>query len=165
MRYESMFKEQFSLAYVRAVVALAGCDVTVYNVDVNGCDIGIHATDDNLHPRLPKVDVQMKCTAREVMDDNALIFDLDVPTYRKLRLDVTVPRILVVVLVPRDPVNWILQTEEEMVVRHCAYWRSLYDLTDTRNEEAQRVRLPRTQIFNVEALQGILAKVNRGEKP
>jgi hypothetical protein len=160
MRYESAFKEQFSLAYARAVAAVAGCDVTVYNVDVNGCDIGIHATDDRMHARLPKVDAQVKCTSQEINEEESVVFDLDVRTYRKLRQDVTVPRILIVVLVPRNPEDWIAHSEEEMAIRHCGYWRSLYDLDETANVDSVRVRVPRTQVFTPDALLSIMEQIN-----
>jgi hypothetical protein len=165
MRYESQFKEQYSLAYVRAVAALAGCDVNGVSVDVNGIDLTIAETDDERHPMLPKVDVQMKCTAREtVIGPDYLVFDLDVNTFRKLRRPATVPKILVVVYVPKNPADWIVQGEDEMHLRHCAYWQTFHSESDTANDTAIRVRLPRAQIFNVTALQAILSKINKDGK-
>lgn len=158
-------KEEFSIAYVHAVSSMANCAVTRAVVDVNGYDLTLAATDEHNLPRLPKLDVQMKCTARDLLREAHLHFPLDVATYRKLRRETLVPRILVVMSVPTDQVRWATQTEEEMTLRHCAYWVSLLGQNETDNEETVTVYLPRTQLFTPEALRGILERVNQGENP
>ena len=74
-------KELFSMAYVRAIAAMADCSVTRVEVDVNGYDITISATDEHNFTKSPTIQVQMKCTARDLLRETGLSFPLDVATY------------------------------------------------------------------------------------
>ena len=158
-------KEEFSIAYVHAVAALADCSVTRTVIDINGYDLTISATNENNLPRLPRIDVQLKCSARDLRRETSLNFALDVPTYRKLTSETLVPRVLVVLVVPPDLEHWITQTEEEMTLKHGAYWVSLYGQGDTENEGTVTVHLPREQLFTPLALTGIMNRVNQGHNP
>lgn len=158
-------KEEFSIAYVHAIAALADCSVTRAVIDINGYDLTVSATDENNLPRLPKVDVQLKCSSRDLLREASLNFPLDIPTYRKLTSETLVPRILVILVVPTDPERWITQTEEEIMLRHGAYWVSLYGQDETENEETVTVHLPRAQLFTPLALTGIMSRVNQGHNP
>ena len=158
-------KEEFSIAYVHAVAALADCSVTRAVIDINGYNLTISATNEDNLPRLPKIDVQLKCSSRDLLRDTSLNFALDVPTYRKLTNETLVPRILIVLSVPTDLERWITQTEEEMTLRHGAYWVSLYGQGVTENEKTVSVHLPKAQFFTPLALTGIMNRVNQGHNP
>ncbi len=158
-------KEEFSIAYVHAVASLANCSVTHTTVDVNGYDLTLSATDELNLPRLPAINVQLKCTARDLLRESNLSFPLDVSTYHKLRRETLLPRILVVLSVPSDPAQWLSQTEEEMTLRHGAYWISLIGMQETDNTDTVTVYLPRVQLFTPQALRGIMDRVDRGQNP
>jgi len=159
MMDESIQKEQFSHAFIRAVASAAGCAADRPEVDRDSVDL-------MLRGYATRLDLQLKCTAREVLHGDEIRLPLKLKNYDDLRPEnVLVPRILVVVLVPRDAEEWLEQSEEEMLVRHCAYWRSLRGLPDTENEVSVTLGIPRSQIFDVPALGRLMERISAGERP
>ena len=69
-----------------------------------------------------QVDVQMKCTERDVLRDDGVHFKIERDHYDKLR-DVKTynHKILVVLLVPDLLSDWLTMDTDAMVLRRCAY--------------------------------------------
>ena len=151
--------EQLSLAYIRTVAAKAGFQVTRPELDIDSVD-GVLMAD---FGRRPRVDFQAKSTTRDVLGDDALHFPLPVKNYNDLRADTRTPRILIVLLMSDDDARWVAQSEEELCLRHCAYWLSLEDRPATANTSSVTVQIPTTNIFSVDQLITLMGKVDRGE--
>ena len=163
---ENQQKEQFSNAYIRAIAATAGYNVYKPEVDDDSVDWGIGARGGSGTIRSPKVELQLKCTSREILKDEHLAFPLKLKNYNELRYDdYQIPRILVVVIVPDDVSNWLTQTEQSLALRHCAYWSSLRGEGETTNFESVTVHLPRSQMFSVGGLSQIMKRIANGELP
>lgn len=162
----NMRKEQFSKAYVHAVATVAGFQVANYAVDDDSIDVTISASGNTGLARKPKIDVQLKCTSQDVVDDEKLSFPLDVRAYDNLRSDdLCSPRILVVVVVPDKIDDWLAQDEKNLALSHCGYWMSLRGKPAINNNTSKTVHLPRSQIFSAEALMEIMTAVNDGGAP
>ncbi len=100
-------KEQFSRAYVRAVVATAGYTLAQPEVDEDSIDLTVYARGGNGPIRSPKLDMQLKCTDDERRQD-PIPFRLKRKNYVDLQGDdFTTSRILVVVFVPPDVASWL----------------------------------------------------------
>lgn len=162
---QNQWQEQFSYAYLRAVASAAGFQVEKPSMDLSKIDLEISAVDENLYPELPKLLLQVKSDSDFDLREDVLAYSLDIDTYQKLRRRTMHPRILVVVTVPRDQTNWLTQTENELILRHCAYWTSLVGEPESSNQTAQTIYLPRRQVFSPEALRGIMERLDRGERP
>jgi len=159
-------KEQFSHAYVRAVASAAGCVVGLFGVDHDSVDLSLRSQDTFGPISSPQLDLQIKCTARIVPIEDEIRFPLKIKNYNDLRREnLLVPRILVLVLVPQHVGAWLSQSEEEMRVRHCAYWLSLRGLPEKPNDYSVTVRVPRSNIFDVPALESLMRRVSAGENP
>ena len=155
----NMQMEQLSLAYVRTVAAKAGFQVTRPELDTDSVD-GVLMAD---FGRRPRVDFQAKSTTRDVLRDEALHFSLPVKNYEELRADTRTPRILIVLLMPDDNARWIAQSEEELCLRHCAYWLSLEGQPATSNSSSVTVHIPKTNLFDVNQVIDLMERANRGE--
>ena len=83
--------------------------------------------------------------------------------YDDLRTDTMVPRILIVVLMPKDNADWLTQTEEELCLRQCAYWASLEGQPPTSNTASVTVQIPTSNIFSTKQLIDLMQKAERGE--
>jgi hypothetical protein len=118
-------KEQFSQAYVQAVAAVAGFAWSKPSVDDDSIDLTLAQTGGGGTIRSPKVDLQLKCHAAPTPAQPHLAYDLKLKNYNELRDNsVLVPRILVVVLVPDNVVDWAYHTEVELAIRRSGYsWR------------------------------------------
>ncbi len=108
-------KEQFSQAYVRTIASAAGFDTYTLCVDDDSIDLGIAASGKKM-PRRPRLELQLKCTSKNVED--VMRFRLCLKNYNELRCDCLVPRILVVVTVPDQPEKWLTEANHQLVL-HC----------------------------------------------
>ncbi len=161
-------QEALSRAYVQAVAACCGMSSSTPLPDY-GIDLSLHDVLLVGGRRVEsgcKLDVQAKCTTWASVQGRYVRHDLEVASYNALRL-VTAgcPRILVVLVLPAKEADWCSQTEQELVVRHCAYWLSLRGREPTANRKSVRVLLPRTNTFSIEALKGIMGRVKQGGEP
>ncbi|MCB5182612.1 DUF4365 domain-containing protein [Streptomyces antimicrobicus] len=159
--------ETLQVGYLHAVAAAAGCSLSQPFPD-NGIDWHVshgaatHAVDDEV-----TLKVQLKATyqvpARPAGPSFA--FTLDNEHLVKLaRTPVLVPKILVVMLVPRDRAAWISAGHDQLDLRHCCYWTNLagHPVTGRRRTT---VRIPTSRIFDDRALCEIMTRVGSGGTP
>ena len=144
--------ELFSLAYIRAVAAQAGYQVTRDETDtgLDGMLIGDAGS-------RPVIAFQAKSTSRDIRTGDHLRFPLPLNSYEILRTQSPfMPRILIVVLVPRERGQWLHQSENELCLRHCAYWLSLAGAPAVPNTTSVTVRIPMTNMFNSDQLSSLM---------
>lgn len=155
-------QEQFADAFLLAVAAVAGFQAMKPPVDNDSVDWTIASR----LPRRPKIDVQMKSRGAEDADveDDFIRYDLKRKNYDDLILtDLFTPRLLVLVLVPKDITAWLTLAPDQLILRRCAYWISLAGNPPTTNETAVRVSVPRANLFNVASLEGLMQRANDQE--
>lgn len=158
-------KEQFSVAYVRAVAATAGYSVYMPSVDNESVDLGI-SSDETGKVRSPRVELQIKCTAVASLKENSLRFAVKAKNYDDLRMpNLLVPRILVVVVVPEKPSDWSVHTEKALVLKRCGYWVSILGHPARPNSRSVTISLPRHQIFSIASLRCIMSLIGQGGRP
>jgi hypothetical protein len=159
-------KEEFSYAYMYAVVSAAGysCQIASRPLDIGGIDMIISGVEreDSLYP--PRLEVQVKSTSTSVLSPDSIRYPLKLKNYNELRKQKTlVPKILVIVLIPDDQSEWLNQSEDELCLRRCGYWLSLRGQPETTNTESVTVYLPRQQMFTAGAIKNIMQQIeNRG---
>lgn len=97
-------KEQFSVAWLRALAAHSGLRVLQTEVDDDSVDAELARTvKEGASRRAPRLCVQLKCTETDDGAGDAISLVLKAKNYDDLRAtDRHVPVILVVVTVPRD---------------------------------------------------------------
>lgn len=158
-------KEQFSITYIRAIAAVAGYSLYRPEIDNDSIDLGIVSRGGAGKILSPRLELQLKCTARDILDESYIKYPLILKNYNDLRINALVPRILVVVLVPEKIADWIKQTEDELCLRHCAYWVSLRGMPETENRNNVTIELLRSNQVTPDALQGIIKRISFGELP
>lgn len=157
----NMQMEQFSLAYIRAVATVAGYQMTRPEVDDDSIDGVLMAG----FGRRARIELQAKATAQDLIrDDDTIPFSLSVKNYNDLRADTQTPRILIVVLMPREEHLWVHQTEDELCLHHCAYWLSLEGRLPVPNTTSVTVHIPTINIFNKVQLQELMTRVAGGSR-
>jgi len=160
-------KEQFSFAYVRAVISACGFNAYRLDVDEGSVDLGVAAFGPDGTARSPHLGIQMKCTADpEALKGDGLHFPLRLKNYDDLRdTRLHVPKILVVLLVPEEVEEWLDQDENALLMRRCAYWLSLRGFPQSETATTKTVVIPRPQMFNVQALKEIMQRISEGGEP
>jgi Domain of unknown function (DUF4365) len=154
-------QEQFSKAYIRAVSAIAGCTLAEPEVDDDSIDITLSS---RRFDRKPKLDIQLKCYMQDTcIEESGLQYSLKRKNYDELRItDVLVPRLLVVVVVPKQIENWLSQSDNEAMIRYCAYWVSLRGLPD-KDQGKITVSIPQLNRVTSDALNELMQKIASGE--
>lgn len=163
----NMQMEQFSRAYVQAVAACAGFSWSVPSVDDDSVDMVLHQRGGTGNVCSPKIDIQLKCKSSPLPTDDSFSLSIKMKNYDDLRVsNLLVPRILVVVLVPKSEAKqWLRHSEEELALRHCGYWMSLRNALPSENKASQTISVPRAQTFTVESLQAIMQRIGQGGLP
>jgi hypothetical protein len=159
-------KEQFSAAFLRAVASVAGYTLAKPEVDDDSIDWIIASKAAAGLTRRPRVEVQMKCSARDLIKGDFLHFPLEIKNYNDLRdTNILVPRVLVVMTVPNALNEWLTQSDTEIAMRHCGYWMSLRGMATVPNTANVMVRIPCEQMFTPAALSDIMSIINAGGTP
>ena len=161
-------KEGISRAYVRAIAAAAGANLAVpeddYGIDLNLREVKVDQRGGkNRHIDGVTLDVQMKCSKDVKLEGEELVFDIEAKTYNDL-VDTTVntPRILVLLKIAEQELEWISQDDDKLEIRHCAYWASLKGKIPTTNTASVRIKIPLSQRFSSEVLKSFFQKINNG---
>ena len=162
----SQQKEQLSNVYLQAVTTVAGYSLYRPSVDDDSVDWGIAAKGVMGRIRAPRLELQLKSTSRDLLDDKYLRYPLKLKNYDDLRLlDFAIPRILIVLVLPENLADWLQQSEEELCLRYCAYWVSLRGMSETQNTTTVTISLPRSNQFTATALQSIMQRIGQGVEP
>ncbi|MFD8260268.1 DUF4365 domain-containing protein [Streptomyces griseoluteus] len=139
---DSWQQEQVSLAYVAALATRGGYTLGKWEVDKDGVDLSIKRSDGLTF------ELQMKCTYSPelVRRGTAYSYDLDMPTYDKLRAATrTSVGFLGLVVVPRDIEEWMIHDEHELSMRCSGYWAKIQDLPACENSSTKAIHLPVSQ--------------------
>lgn len=157
--------EAFSRAYVKAVASTAGFAVQDRDVDLDSIDGSIRARGGTGSVRSPAVEFQLKCTSSAQLDEQQVHHRVSRKNYDELRgADYLVPRILVVVVIPKHAGDWVDQDETQLQLRNCGYWLSLRGEGAVATKRV-KVSVPRTQQFTVASLTAMLERVGDGGLP
>jgi Domain of unknown function (DUF4365) len=152
-------QECFGDAFLLAVAGVAGCAVSLRRPDDDSIDWTLSCR----LSRRPKVDVQMKTWTGDDGSSDSIRYPLKRKNYYDLILtDVLAPRILVLVMIPQDIKEWIASSVEQLVLRRCGYWVSLAGQPQSDNETSVTVSVPRANVLSVNALQGLMQRINEG---
>ena len=152
-------KEALSLVYAQAVAARAGYVTEVPSTDRDSVDLCIRAGG----RMRPLLDLQLKATVNlERPRDGFLHFPLGIKNYNDLRIESQIFRLLVVLDLPQDEQQWMTITEDELILRHRAYWLNLQGYEETANESSVTVRIPEENLFNVESLRTLMEQSRKG---
>lgn len=151
-------EEALSRAYAHAVAAQAGFSTAVYAEDRDGIDLRIQAGGE----MRPALELQLKATINLRSSDDVYKFRLKSRNYNLLRIPAQTPRLLVVLDLPRDENLWMTVSDEELIMRHRAYWTDLKGADETKNPSDITVDIPKENVFDVAAVQFLMERSRAG---
>jgi hypothetical protein len=160
-------QEALCRAYVQAVAALAGLATSTPSPDY-GVDLSLRSIEqyeNGYQDARVQLDLQLRSTTRANVSEIAVTYDLDVRTYNFLRELSQIRCPLVVLVLPDDETQWLSQTVDELIVRHCAFWHSLRGAAGTAATSSVRVTIPRDRVFSAQAVWSILNRLSQGGEP
>lgn len=157
-------KEQYSVAFVHALATRARCKVQGLEVDDEQVDVTIRQKAHHLHFSRTMVDVQLKCTSRDVVRADGVHFPLSKAQYDGLRERGIASKILVVLVVEDEFDDWFEVSDDDLLMRGSAYW-VLMDGQPEITTESTTVLLPASNRFNVDQLLDMLQRIGEGGTP
>jgi hypothetical protein len=152
-------EEALSRAYIQAIAAGAGYIVATMDFDRDGVDVEIKAGG----AMRPSLGLQLKATINLGTPVGGVFrYPLKRRNYDLLRLPTQVPRLLVVLDLPSDELEWLSITSDALILRRCAYWTSLAGALDTDNTGTVTITVPATNSFNIVSLRALMEKSRTG---
>lgn len=152
-------EEALSLVYTRAVAAGAGYVTSDCEFDRDGVDLRIHAGG----AMRPALDLQLKATVNlDATAHEHCRFPLKRRNYDLLREETQVPRLLIVLELPRSKDDWITISENELILRRRAFWLSLKDLEESNNRSSVTVHIPKANVLHIESLRALMDQSREG---
>jgi hypothetical protein len=105
----------------------------------------------------------LKSSINAAIEHDHVSYELEIRAYEILRDDTAEgPRILVLLVLPKDEREWIEQDEEGLIMRKFAYWISLRGHPETANHQSITIRIPRRNLFGMKNLQDIMDTISEG---
>lgn len=157
--------EQFSIGFVQLVAAAAGCWVKTHSTDYDGVDLTVVSSAEYERYYGPQFDLQLKCTTQHrLLRDDHMSWPLERDRFLKLvNPKRFIPALLGVLLVPEDIDSLLDVSEARFVSSSRMYWEYAAELGEIGEDKASKtVRLPRSNLFDVGGLQGIMRRIGEG---
>lgn len=160
-------QEQFSNGYLRIVASAAGCNISKPEVDDDSIDFNIQGKGFSGIYSRPQLDVQLKCYMSDApIGSKGFNYSLKIKNYNDLRItDILVPRILIVVVVPKDVSLWTVHSDHETLIKYCGYWRSIRGELEKTNKTNVSIHVPQANRLTVDGLRQLLQIVASGGTP
>lgn len=164
--------EELQKSYIQAVAAAAGCTVLEHRVDANKVDLGIdHRSTVHTHDTVASVRLQLKST-HQIPHTNFdptpgayFSFTLDNETLNALNNTVFIlQRLLVVMLMPALPEDWLFMESDHLVLRNRCYWVNLVGVPVTGVDHTV-VHVPWANVLDAQGLCDVMVKVGSGVAP
>lgn len=158
--------EKLQDAYLGAIAAAAGCELSKPDPDP-GLDWTIgHKSKKHSLVRTAKIDVGLKSTCQTGPNDRGeFSFTLQNEHLETLAEPLLYyPRLLVVMVLPREVDAWVWSRNNWMIMRHSMYWVNLRGKA-TSGREKTNVRVPYEQRLDALELVRILHLVGSGGTP
>lgn len=160
---QSHMQEHLSKAYVRAVVARAGAKLDISESPEYGSDGIIKEvrtlSDGKYQDTGWLFHFQIKSTTTSEIKGDFVSYAMEAKAYQKLvTWQGTTFCILILFRLPKSLEKWLRLDEEQLCLSHCCYW-DIITTPPTVNSSSKTIKIPRTQIFNPDAVKKLLIKV------
>ena len=160
--------EQLSRVYTHGVAAMARCTCARPDPDY-GIDLTLRRITQVGREFLPSgqdLDIQLKSTTKATLSPGEVVYDLDIRAYNIIRRATrNAPVMLVLIVFPPDPIDWLVHSEDRLEIRGSGYWLWLRSAPAVTNTSTVRVHIPRRNQFTPAALTGIMDAIRRQEDP
>jgi hypothetical protein len=162
MLTDNDIKEELSYAYVHAVASRAGFTCERPPKDRGSVDVVIRTEggmQDDVVLQHTVLQAQLKATSQIGNVNGQFSFPLSIKNYDELRGRSMAARLLIVFVMPDDPMAWLTVDRETLIARRCAYWCNLKGEPAVDNETSRSVRIRTANLFTPEGLKALMMKL------
>ena len=158
------WQEVFSKAFIGLICASAGYPTALATreEDSRGVDLRILDKKD----RSTFILVQAKCALSKSTTVNIkkdkIVYKLDAKNYNRLiERSITGRYILILVVVPDLPKDWLKLSEDCLTAYKCAYWKSLEGCEKKENASTVSIDIPKANLLTKEAIESLMEGVKK----
>ena len=156
-------ESELSYAYLHSVACAAGmsCKQGDRHDDGEGVDAEINYRGATTHEYITHVqlNIQLKTTIKPVgnYEEFFTYYLHGAKRYEKLRVkNSPIYKLLVVLFLPTEINDWLLCTEEQLILKNAAYWVNLYGADVCTNDSGVTVYLPKMNLLTPDELKKIV---------
>jgi hypothetical protein len=160
-------EESLSVAHVGAIVSKAGASFNIVQQDY-GVDVEVRKVQSfggKLMDLGTIFDCQLKSTTNWEVKEGSIVYDVEIDTYNKLILrskHSSIPCMLIVLCLPKEQDQWLISTNDELILKKCCYYYHLTGNTSSNNA-SKRIKIPITNRLTPESVLCIIEKIQKGE--
>jgi len=163
-------KENLSRAFVQAIAAGAGVSISIggrsHDYGVDGSFYRVSIRDDKRTEDGTSIDFQLKATTNFMRNDNVIRYELETRTYNMLwsrgQQKCMIPAILILLCLPKAPVDWLSLSHENLILKHCCYWVGAPS-KKTENAQSVTIAISKGQLLTPKELIRLLGLVHKGK--
>ncbi|ARO21939.1 hypothetical protein TAL182_CH00104 [Rhizobium sp. TAL182] len=170
----SHLKESLSIGYVTATAAAARINLSIkreHDYGVDGTFLAmaqrVQGVDDegNVEYRYvesgTRLDFQLKCTTNWEFRGSNVAWKISTQTYNDLVLrPAHAPLILVLMCLPKEEVEWLSTTEQQLILQHCCYYAKITGQPVANENSKKLIEIPRANVLTPEAVSGLLTEMD-----
>lgn len=162
--HRNVHQGSYGEALVYALACAAGFTVGRQHLDVHGVDWQIASAGPRGSIRDPRIEVQVKTWSTADETPSGWRGRLRTAHFNQLTGRFMVPRLLVVVIAPDDPADYVRIDPAAMIFSHAAYWLSLADEApvDADERETLTVEVPHGNLLTVQTLTALVHGEQKG---
>ncbi|WP_181704489.1 DUF4365 domain-containing protein [Chthonobacter rhizosphaerae] len=154
-------QEALSWAHVHALAGRAGVNVERATLDygIDGTFWPVKKIKEKLIQNGHPIVFQIKSTTKWTLTESDVVYDLDARAHVALtsREPSEPMAILILLCLPQDDNLWYRLTEKALFLRNCCFWMA-FNEPPTQNASSIRIRIPRSNILDPQALRALLTK-------
>jgi hypothetical protein len=167
MLTRNLIEAELSLAYLQAVAAIVSFSVDVPHQDLDSIDAVISGKGRIAPDSLaisPRIELQLKASINIQPNNNGEIpFDLSIKNFDDLRAGTMLPRLLVIMVLPKEQSEWLIHSSDKLILQRCCYYLNLRGLPESFNRSHQRVYVPILNELTPSALKMLMMKASKFE--
>ena len=163
-------EEDLSKAFVMAIGAKAGYSVDLdrpHDYTVDGTFHEIIIFENQRNESGYSIDFQLKASKNCIIENDYIKYDFDAKTYnyfiRRVNSRNSTPFILILLVLPDNPEEWLNITEESLILKRACYWYKMEKQEPTSNQNSKRICIPKNQLLTPESLKELFNQVKNGE--
>lgn len=169
MLTENHIREGLSRAFIFAVAHRAGlncCLARSFDYGIDGELLDIKVSGGRHIDSGFSIEFQAKASGACSITATEVIYDLEVKTYHDLidhNRPAWKPFILILLGLPVDPNEWLTVTSDALLLRRSAWWISLRGQPRSSSKSTQRIKIPKSNVFDVTTARLLMERTKRGE--
>lgn len=156
----SLIKENLSKKYIEIIAHRNGCSISKTEND-HGVDLTVNQVLRKMTGMKYRyfqtgrcIDIQLKSTTlKNIEEDEIYIkYDLEVKNYNDLidrKNENLIPLILILFILPDEETEWVNVSENELVLKKCAYWYYPEGNVCSENSSTQRIHIKKDNIISL----------------